>query len=212
MKTVSFERLYHIGTLNPADKFADSSVSMEGRGLSVSQFPEAWRHIARLGGRPLWRLTRPENRFLDVYALTQAERRQVESWGVAEGWARLKTVWVATVLDCESNETREIFCETKAHAIAADDDVQLVMPRDVVAATAHLNDYHGFPVPDVWAGGLLAVAYADQVLQLDGVFWSDDLDPYALSAPRAVIVPARVASWSVAVAESREWSWEPGCE
>lgn len=65
----TFEALFHVGTLRPEDKGCDGP-SWEGHGLSVSVHPAAWTRIARLGGRPTWKLVNDQARFVDVHALT----------------------------------------------------------------------------------------------------------------------------------------------
>jgi hypothetical protein len=42
--------------------------------------------------------------------------------------------------------------------------------------------------------GLIAVAYAEDVIQLDGVWWN--IRTQGLHAPRGVIVPSKVTSWN----------------
>ena len=50
----------------------------------------------------------------------------------------------------------------------------------------------------IMVADMLAMAYAEDVLRLDGVWWEDRHDPAALSAPRGAIFAARVAAFSFA--------------
>jgi hypothetical protein len=219
LNTITFDVLYHIGTMNPADKLKNFLASHEGHGLSVSQYPDAWREIARLGGHPLWRLTRPGNVFFDYHQLEADGIGEIEEWGLANGWIRQKQVWVGEYYDDEAEGTRVIYESTKKklkeelESIADPDDETVSMEKRVVpTTTAQLNAYHGFEVDDMSVPHLLAVAYVEHVLNLDGVFWDDILDPVGLSAPRAVILPERLAAWTIEPATESEWFYEPGDE
>lgn len=212
MRLVSFDVVYHIGTMNPADKQKVFRGSYEGHGLSVSQFPDAWREIARLGGDPLWRLTRAGNQFLDFLALDNEQRKALNEWGLANGWVVPKTVWTVQYFDAEIDETRYFHCdsEEEAERESPQEEDCTVSTEEILGATRKLNEYHGFEVDDVAVQDLLAVVYADQVLSIDGVFWDENLDVIGLTAPRAVIFPLRVADWKAVAAEKEEWYFEPG--
>ena len=41
-----------------------------------------------------------------------------------------------------------------------------------------------------------ATAYAEDVLDLDGVWWNDELDVSAYSAPRGVIFASKMGAWT----------------
>jgi hypothetical protein len=43
---------------------------------------------------------------------------------------------------------------------------------------------------------MLALAYAEQVLDLDGLYWNERLDVYAYSAPRAGLLRSKMSSWT----------------
>jgi hypothetical protein len=43
---------------------------------------------------------------------------------------------------------------------------------------------------------MLALAYAEQVLDLDGLYWAENLDVDAYSAPRAGLVRSKMSSWT----------------
>lgn len=217
MQTTQFSVLYHIGTLNPKDKYKVHTQSQEGHGLSVSQCPDAWREIARLGGNPLWRLSRDGNAFLDYHRLTDEERQVILNWGLESGWVALKEVWVASYYDEEVEDTRFFYVRSREQALAeldceSEDDFdagQSIRQDTVPTASTRLNDYIGFKVDDVEVPDLLALAYADHELHLDGVFWEDILDPHSLSAPRAVIFPEKLSSWGIEPASDAEWHFTP---
>ncbi len=44
---------------------------------------------------------------------------------------------------------------------------------------------------------LAATLYAEHVLKIDGVWWNDIYDPDSLSAPRGMIVPSMIPTWTI---------------
>jgi hypothetical protein len=206
--------LFHVGTFDPADK---GTGSHEGGGLSVSMHPDAWRGIARLSGGD-WAVWREGHAFLDFHALTKAQRKAVLAWAAAEGLVREETRWRTEVWDDEWERTLVTTFATREQAVA-----ELGWEED--AETGNLLDEAGEPlsaaaaralkevrawVPtealcrEMRAGGgdhatfaldWAAVAYAERVLGVDGVWWEDEFDEERLSAPRGVIVPSMVAGW-----------------
>src|SRR3546814_4668353 len=89
---VSFDALWHSGTMDAADKGCRGE-SHEGQGLSVSTDPDAWEEIAKLGGGPLWELSRDGNRFLDAPGLSECHRRQMSDRAESEGLAVRADPW-----------------------------------------------------------------------------------------------------------------------
>src|SRR3546814_10515345 len=89
---VSFDALWHRGTMDAADKGCRGE-SHEGHGLSVSTDPDAWEEIAKLGGEPLWELSRDGNRFLDAHGLSECHRRKMSDWAESEGLAVRADAW-----------------------------------------------------------------------------------------------------------------------
>jgi hypothetical protein len=187
--------LYHIGALDPADKGCRGP-SHEGNGLSVSTHPDAWEAIARLGGQPWWRLRRAGNRFLDAHALTAAQRSPLAGWAVREDLACWTRAWRVTWHDEELNQQRTFSClDPDAAAAEAADLGGQVTHAIELAATERLHQrVGGWQDPGLtWDHVLIAYAAA---VGLDGVWWDEELDVAALSAPRGVIVPPRLPAWT----------------
>jgi hypothetical protein len=194
----TLEPLVHVGTLRAQDKGVRGA-SREGNGLSVSQCPEAWVRIARLGGLPWWRLERPGHAFLDAHALTRSQRRAIAAWGVAQGWVAWRMLWRLRWYDEELDGTVQSLHDSRAAACEEafdDEDADIARVRTLVAQPA-LAARMGQTVTSGQAEALLHAVYAEDVLVLDGVFWNDVLDAGALSAPRAVIFRSRLPEWRV---------------
>lgn len=194
----AFAHLVHVGTLQPGDKGVRGP-SLEGDGLSVSQCPDAWARIARLGGLPWWRLERAGHAFLHAHALTRAQRRAIAAWGVAHGWVAQATMWRLRWFDDELEATVQSLHESEEEARdeAFDDQDADIAPVRTLVARSALAQRMGQAVAPGQAEALLHAVYAEDVLALDGVFWNDVLDAGALSAPRAVIFRSRLPEWRI---------------
>jgi len=190
--TLSFSEIFHVGTLNPKAKGRES---LEGAGLSVSEHPEAWTRIARLGGLPWWRLTKPGNRFLDALALTDARREGIEAWAVKHGYLKPVEAYRVEFFD-EEGEPRYMMFEDRDRAeFEAESYETDVEPANVLAPTEKLERRVGVSTDLISAFDHVLTVYAEDVMGVDGVWWMEELDVPSLSAPRGVIVPSMVGSW-----------------
>lgn len=197
LPTISFDALWHVGTLDPADKGCNGE-SHEGRGLSVSTCPDSWIEIHRLGGLPVWELAREGNRFLDFHALTPAQRAGVAAWCEREGFAVPGKAWEAAWRDAETEDVRWTLHDVRAEAEAQieEESEASVTEVDVHRPTDLMQAFVGRKVDPVEMPDHMAAAYAALVLDIDGVWWEDEHDPERLSAPRGVIFPERLSAWS----------------
>ncbi len=190
-----FEELWHIGTLELADKGCRGA-SHEGPGLSVSEHPDAWRSIAKLGGSPQWSVRREGNAFLDVLALDGEFSRRIRSWGQTAGYVQPVGLWVLSWEDEEAGCVRETLFESRQAAEEEIDCDQDLSQREGLRGTRKLAEAMQRDVPLVFAFDFLALVFAERALQLDGVYWHEELAPWNLSAPRGVIFPHRVSQWT----------------
>jgi hypothetical protein len=200
--TRSFPKLFHVGTLNIADK---QRGSYEGAGLSVSLHPEEWMQIARIGG-PIWKCVRPGNRFIDFYRLRKAHKTMIADWAIEHGWATRTSLWRVYFFDVDMEERRyfEFTDPDEAQQEADDLETQGQQPQPPTIKEVK-GGLMGTPTlydrmmqrtsESVGVGDFVAIVYAEDVLKIDGVWFNERLDPYALSAPRGVIVPSMVSQW-----------------
>lgn len=197
--TKRFAELFHVGTLNAAHKRIGS---YEGAGLSVSLHPEEWREIAELEGA-VWRCQRAGNRFLDYVRLSKAQWAVIGDWAVAQGLATRNTIWRVDYHDEEAGEDRFYRFTDRKQATEEAEHLNASRPKAIrgqlVATSAllqrmkqgeHIDSSHVAKTND-----LLAIAYAEDVMQIDGVWWNERLS--YLSAPRGVIVPSMIPKWQL---------------
>ena len=197
MKLHTFDVLYHVGTLDAAHK-GTRGESLEGLGLSVSQCPQAWVRIAKLGGLPWWQLSKQGNRFLDFHALSAQEQQTYLLWGQSQQLLQPAQLWQASWYDDELQAqccSLHLSEEQALGEIEEPDSVQAVSGWLGTEKLAQLSGKRKAPFLDN-VEALVAVQYAE-FAGLDGVFWNDEPNPSCYSAPRAVIVRPQLASWQI---------------
>lgn len=193
----TIKRAYHVGTLNPSDKRRGSQ---EGAGLSISQHPEAWRQIARgLVHGDDWVLrSKSRGAFLDIHKLSDAHEQIIRAWALDEGLATSAPTFEVSYYDDELEDDLRftVTSRAEAEAEAAEVDGELTV-TDGLLATEALRTLSLGPCEPIMVMDMIAVAYADLVLEIDGAWWSDTFDPIRLSAPRGVIFSRRLDGWDI---------------
>lgn len=215
--------VYHLGSLDPAKRGERFTDSLEGPCLSVSLCPHAWQQIAKLGGVPLHRLSRPGGLFLDVLELLRDAKLKgaVLQWAVDEDLVETHTLYRAWSFDDELDGWRYMLFPSESEAFeefdcGCDSPAELEGPNGgpgiepvqvpcVTPMLAKRMELRYNPAEDGTDYAVLAWAQdkLPELLghQLDGVWWSEDYDPLAYSAPRGGIFPERVRAWQKTPAE-----------
>lgn len=204
LPVLSMTSLYHVGDMDPAAKRTDS---YEGAGLSVCLHPSAWRRIARghVGGTT-HRLVNPQGRFVDAHALDETMRHEILAWAVSRGLAEPARIWAVSweQEDDDGEERRRCFVFDDADEAAEeaeeyeDCDVEIVdtmehrSTPELLALTMQTRTQLG----DSDVIDLVLPIWAHEVHGIDGVWWNDRFQPWSLSAPRGVIRPEAVSTWT----------------
>lgn len=190
---LTIARVFHIGTLNAADKGVVYPHSHEGHGLSICLDPDEWERIARLGGLPRWSLTCDDGSFLDAHALGERGRRRIADWGIAQGYVAraraLRVRWWDSEDRCEYQSLFGDLAEARDEAALMEGTVRSVV---VLEATGRLDERIHMSAGRDCLDQLLGV-WVEETTDLDGVWWQDEYR--ALSAPRGMIVPTRLDRW-----------------
>ncbi len=208
--TRTLRRVWHTGTLDPADKRPGSH---EGAGLSVSIHPDAWERIARhriRGTRHV--LTCRDGAFLAVQRLQARHRTAIAEWAVAQGYAVVAEIFETTVPDEASDGTLVTGFLSRDEACEAGSGAAVRAVAGLVA-TPHLSRRHGREDGIVTVAHDLAPLYAEDMLDLDGAWWNDVLDVESLSAPRGVIAPSKLGRWTIRptrASRHRKGAWPGG--
>ena len=217
----SVPEVFHIGTMDPSHKYAThNSTSLEGAGLSVSLHPDEWRQIAKLGGNPTWSLRMAsvgDAEFLDVHRLSDQHWVAVMDWACRHGFATKTQViqvgWYDSEIDdiCAftypaSDPVKVAEAKAEYDALKEFDDDATYEVMDGFEATQALNERIGFAVEPSLVRDMALTLYVESVLAtsdgIQGLWWSDELDVNAYSAPRGVISPDALDLWR----------WEVVCE
>lgn len=191
------QKVFHVGTLDPSRK---SGFSYEGRGVSVSFHPQEWMKIARgqVSGEIIT-LTKSNGQFLDFHKWNTTKRsKPAIEWGVSTGLIKIGTVYRISYYDDELED--EVYSDypTREEAERNSDDTSSITEiAGKPTMTPKLSAYMGWKtVQSNLTMDALSVAYAESI-GLDGVWWNDVLDVGKLSAPRGVILPTKLNTWSV---------------
>ena len=187
---LSFQNLYHVGDLNPDSK---KGWSLEGSGMSVSRHPVEWSRIARLSG-DIHEFNVPENRFLDYHSLTDDQKSALDQWGLEKGYIEPVTLYRVTRWDAEADSEMTMTFEGLDEAMEeTDEDGFDPEPFDGFRATDEYPDK--FVDPLDYQQVLAAIWVSETAPELDGVWWEDNLDVLAYSAPRGVLSMNKIAEW-----------------
>lgn len=192
-KIHEIRRVWHVGAFPAPRPAGQRALSYEGDGLSVSVHPAEWARIARLGDRAvaLERRDGRAGRFLDGYTT----RDEARVWGLAAGLVVATTLYRATGVDFTSEAAaRSEHPRAKALPVAG----FAPAPSFTAWLAATYGTWPGPAyVPPAFEGEM-ANRYASALdPDLDGVWWTHDYRPETLSCPAGLILPARVANWTV---------------
>lgn len=219
---VNINQLFHIGTLNP-DHRGERGESQEGHLVSVSNCPEAWKKIARLGGLALHQFSKEDGIILlDMHAVSHL-KDEIKKWSFDHQLAKNKTLFKAWVYNSESELWGYTLQESHASALLETDEDDQDGPHgagciesvEVMVGTEKLSNLvkiKNMEKEDAF-DFLIMIWAQENHPEIDGVWWNENFDPGALSAPRGGIFPDRLAKiqvievdWSQARHESIDWS------
>lgn len=192
-----FETLYHVGDFRGVPNERESH---EATCLSVSEVPEAWRQIARLGTAPTWEFTRKGNKFLRALKLTKGQKKGIIDWGISQGLAVAARVCKSIIQDEDGRQEWYMYKSPEEGIDEhGEEDEEPGVRHELIPyalPTANLELRMMQRVSIVMLEDMLSIAYAEDVLDLDGVYWAERLNVLAYSAPRAGILRSRVRDWT----------------
>lgn len=200
------DHVFHVGTLDATHKGSQYKTSQEGDGLSVSLHPDEWIEIAELGGLPTWELSAPPEggNFFDVHALSNDQRNEMHEWATEEGYVTSEERFVVSWYDSEMDSMVEMVVDTKEEAESETEENEELdgSYRSEMRLVGTDKMWERVPNADrdpAFTEDYVARIYAEDIAGCDGCWWDDDLDPDNYSAPRGVVFPAYVHSWTQGV-------------
>lgn len=197
LPTCTLPTLYHIGTLNRANKTDFNYESVAG--LSVSTAPDAWARLRRViasADDKRFSLHRDNNVFLDAHACQDAHWDALWTWGQARGFLVPVTRYAVTYFDDEVNSNiTTLFADPCEAEEEAEGFEVPVVPQDTFTGTAAFADIVGASQQD--SPALILVVYAIIAGGVDGVYWHDELDVLRYRAPRGIILDDALSDWTI---------------
>lgn len=193
-KTISFDTLYHVGTLNAADKGLRFKGSYEGSGLSVSLDPARWIQIAKLGGFPTWKMTRDtEATFVNRHELDESDIENIKTWAAEKHYFVEKDCWMVTWDDDELESEMCISLNSLEEAREENPyntDENITKGTRLIATEELLERSAIYSRTDCTDG--LIIAWAEDH-GYAGVWWEDEDGAY--SCARGTIFASHVSDW-----------------
>ena len=220
---IQIDDVFHVGSLEHNKKARQAKGSLEAFCLSVSLHPEDWTSIARIGGNPVWQMSRLGSLWLDVLSLDASTRKEITAWAVDKGFVEPATHWRSWSTD-EAGEWRYIRCSCLEEAEYELDDPNEDGPCDDGSC---IDTEEGYSLTDLgmhelerwqepgdyWDG--IVILYAREVMapkepRLAGLWWDEDYDPSNLSCPRGAILPSRLSQFeNVTLEKTQPDTFEP---
>ncbi|MFX4300294.1 hypothetical protein [Pseudosulfitobacter pseudonitzschiae] len=207
--------VFHVGKLDESASDIQSRASLEAYCLSVSENPEEWTKIARLGGLPCWKLTRKNSRFVDVHAFDGLQADYIRKWAIREGFATEEPLWRAWITDEDGDWAYMV--QTSRHEAEREVEDYDIEPGDgpapdgscveevidLVLTEKGMSALERWTDPTSGFDGAL-ILFCRNVIAPDdrdiiGIWWDDCFDPPNLSCPRGGIFPDRLDEFDVSL-------------
>lgn len=192
LPTKKISSVFHVGDMNISNK---SDFSLEGSGLSVSLHPDAWVKIAKLGGRDIYVLTNNNGIFVDAYKINKKQKDSIISWGINNELVTKIELYKVLFGDGSYME----FDNLDDAEYESDGEYEIKKSKNYgIKATDKLKNKTKQKRIDISSTfDLLLSVYVEDLTLYDGVWWSDKLDIYSLSAPRGVIFNSKIKDWKI---------------
>lgn len=187
---VSFNELFHVGTLDKKDK---QNNSLEGNGLSVSICPNEWREITDLLG-DLYSCKKINNKFLDFHMMNDEQKEIILQFGIKGKYIEACKIYRVNVNGENSYDGYFTFLSYEQAIPEVDDEKEITIvdgykANDIMIERTCADCNQGLVLD------LLPTIYAEDVLKIDGVYWNDNLNVNDYSAPRGVISISQLNTW-----------------
>ena len=208
---VSKGKVFHVGSMEISQKGAFFGSSLEGNGLSVSQCPDEWRQIARLGNSPQWTLSNKEGKFIDALEMSTIQWNIVMAWSAHKGLVVEAEIWKLTTSGSDEDGDFERYSlydpqnpidVKNVESEMEDKDNCVVLGKlQGFKATQNLNERVNFDVDLCLVKDMALTVYVEDVLfpklGVQGVWWDETMNPDSFSAPRGVIHLSALPQWDV---------------
>lgn len=187
--------LFHVGTMDITKK---TKFSHEWNGLSISNCPDSWCRITEgFTHGDLFKLSKSDMKLLDYYAMTDEENAVISSWAIAQGYVEEGVLYKSLTYDEDGSEYYSLYSSYESALEESDYDEDRVQKILGLLPTKKLLDLSMVKVELLDIPSIITALYAEQVLDYDGIYWDEELDEAAYSAPRGVIFNSKLPSFEV---------------
>lgn len=191
------EKLWHVGDLKNAPKIR--STSYEGPGLSVSEHPQAWIGIAKLGGGKTYigrRTDGQPGRFFDFLKMTKEQKKALTARAVEAGLLEPATIYRHRDYNEEIGH-HSFDYETAEEAKAEHGSyVKVKSHKATPTLHAHWKKHFTSNLSPVMHAEMAWSKLLEDSGEYDGMWWSSKFQPSRLSAPAGVIFPSKLTEWT----------------
>lgn len=191
LKLISFEEVFHTGTLDKSNK---SPTSLEGtNGISISNNASAWNKVNASIKGDTFKFTKDSNVFLNVNSLSDKTKKLINEWAVDNCYFEKISKYKHEYYDEDLDVDNIIEFDSLDEALVEYDIEELTK-----FYTHKETDKFSNIVGDnnKWNTELILSVYANEMTELDGIFWDEPLNIEEYSAPRGTIFEDKISSWS----------------
>lgn len=189
--TVNKPAVTHVGTMNPDKR---NNNNFEGVGLCVSECPNDWVRICKLGGLPRFNLAKANSIFASYLSVNKAS---LTHWANKNGFIQTQPVYRVYFIDCETGIESYISTECRETAqVEAEAQESKICEGVMHIPTDKLNDHFCISVPKDNALEYSFQLYVEKYYpEVDGV-WFDYENDGDYSAPSGLIFDKSLLNWS----------------
>ncbi|UKA04992.1 hypothetical protein [Photobacterium damselae] len=163
--------------------------------MSVSECPEDWKRICKLGGLPTWKLSRPNSRYADFYS---CDKQDLINWGLEN---KLITLHQGIAIDLLDEDEiilgQQIFLE-ETEFLREYDEEDLKKSRIVqISKATHVlcDELPNFKFDPINPLEMLFFVFVKGQQSFDGI-WYNHINDGRYSAPCGIIFDAELTNWT----------------
>ena len=192
LKTISKNSVFHVGTMDVSKK---NNRNYEGIGLSVSECPEDWKRICKLGGLATWNLAKQTSKYADFYSCDKAE---LLNWGIENKFITIhQGVEINAYDEDDKIIGKQVFLSKKEFLKEYDEeDLSQSHQVEISIATQLLcAELPNFEFDHIEPLEMLFFVFVERQQSFDGIWYDHKNDGY-YSAPCGIIFDSKLPHWT----------------
>jgi hypothetical protein len=191
LKVISFDEVFHTGTLDKSNK---SPTSLEGiNGISISNNSSAWNKINSTINGDTFKFTKDNNLFLNVSSLSDKTKKLINEWAVNNSYFEKISKYKHEYYDEDLDVDNIIEFDSLDEALE-EHNIEELTKFFTYKETDKFSNIVGNN--NKWNTELILSVYTNEMTEFDGIFWDEPLNAEEYSAPRGTIFEDKISSWS----------------